>query len=306
MKPVYYSTASDGFYGAYFKAAVKTEKAVILMLGDQIDDLMAKAGARWLVRQGCNVMTMAPETKDYAFHNFQLEYFEAAIRVLKQLGNTKIGICGASTTGMAALAAASFIPDITLTIALSPSDFIMEGFYRDGLDGARERPGDHESTLSYRGEPLPYLPFAYRHPEYWQQIEAETKRRGDMIASRDLFDRSEELCPLTEDMLIKVERIQGKIVFVGAEDDSLWDTCRYIRRMAKRLQAHPHSCRYALLTYTYGSHFVFPQSMLESILPVGSGLLLRFTFRTLKTHAKECKETRIDIDRRLRRIIQSW
>ena len=60
-----------------------------------------------------------------------------------------------------------------ITIALSPSDFIMEGFYRDGKDGAKERPGDHESTLSWQGEPLPYLPYAYRHPEYWQKLKEE-------------------------------------------------------------------------------------------------------------------------------------
>ena len=207
---------------------------------------------------------------------------------------------------MIALAAASLIPDITLTIALSPSDFIMEGFYRVGLDGARERPGKEESTLSYRGKGLPYLPFAYRHPEYWQKIQEESRRRGDMIASRDLFDLSEQRTQLTEDMLIKVENIRGMIAFVGAEDDALWDTCRYIRRMAERHRHKPHSCKCAIMTYEYGSHFVFPQSMLESVLPVGSSLLLRLTFRTLKEHSKECLETRIDIDRKLRRILQIW
>ena len=53
---------------------------------------------------------------------------------------------------------------------MSPSDFIMEGFYRDGKDGMTERPGDGESTVSWEGKPLPYLPFAYRHPEYWQKM----------------------------------------------------------------------------------------------------------------------------------------
>ena len=306
MKREYFSTKTDGFYGAYFKNEKQCSRAVILMLGDRIDDLMVKMGVKWLHQQDCNVLTMAPETNDYAFHNYQIEYFEAAIRYLKAQGNAKIGICGASTTGMAALAAASLIPDITLTIAMSPSDFIMEGFYRDGLDGAAERPGDHESTLSYRGKPLPYLPFAYRHPEYAKKLKEEAKRRGDMAAARDMFDRSEELCPMTEEMRIKVENIRGIIAFVGAEDDSLWDTCRYIRRMAEHLKHTPHSCRYAVLTYEYGSHFVFPQSMLEFVLPFGSSLLLRLAFKTLREHPRECKKTRIDIDRRLRRIIRKW
>ena len=37
----------------------------------------------------------------------------------------------------------------------------MEGFYRDGKGGATERPGDNESTVTWQGQPLPYLPFAY-------------------------------------------------------------------------------------------------------------------------------------------------
>ncbi|MBQ1431991.1 MAG: acyl-CoA thioester hydrolase [Ruminococcus sp.] len=306
MKREYYSTKNDGFYGAYYKNPTPCDRGVILMLGDRIDDMMVKMGVKWLHRKGCNVMAMSSETKDYAYHDYPIESYEKAIEVLKSKGCVKFGIVGASTTGMAALAAASFIPDITLTIALSPSDFIMEGFYRDGLDGARERPGNNESTLSYRGRSLPYLPYAYRHPEYWQKLNEEAKRRGDMAAARDMFDLSEKLCPVTEDMKIKVERIKGKLVLVGAQDDSLWDTCRYIERMTERLKSLPHECRVAKLTYEYGSHFVFPQSMLEIVLPFGSSFLLRFTFKTLKDHPKECKKTRIDIDRRLSRIISEW
>ncbi|MBQ8978845.1 MAG: acyl-CoA thioester hydrolase [Oscillospiraceae bacterium] len=254
MKREYYSEENDGFFGAYFPSPKPCSSGVILMLGDNIDDLMAKMGVKWLHSNGCNVMTYATSTKDYAWHDQPIESFERAIEVLRNKGNTKFGIIGASTTAMAALAAASYIPDITLTVALSPSDFIMEGFYRDGKDGARERPGDGESTLSYKGESLPYLPYAYRHPEYWQRLSEEAKRRGDMAAARDMFDLSEKLCPVSEEMKIKVENIKGKVVFVGAKDDSLWDTCRYIDRMCERLRTTPHECRYAKLTYEYGSH----------------------------------------------------
>ena len=306
MKRDYYNTEKDGFYGAYYENPKKCEKGVILMLGDKIDDSMVTMGVKWLHKNGCNVMAMSSDTGDYAYHDYPIESYEKAIEVMRSKGCTKFGITGASTTAMAALAAASFIPLLTLTIALSPSDFIMEGFYRDGLDGAKERPGNNESTLSYKGERLPYLPYAYRHPEYWQKLSEEAKRRGDMAAARDMFDLSEQLCPLTEDMKIKVERIKGKLALVGAKDDSLWDTCRYIDRMTERLKTMPHECEVTKLTYEYGSHLVFPQSMLENAVPVGSSLLLKFTFRSLKEHPKECKQTRIDIDRHLSDIIREW
>ena len=296
----------DGFIGAWYGGPADSKKAIILMIGDSSTDHMAKCGAGWLVRNGCHALTMSAGKKDYGHHNYPLERFGKAISFLKSKGIEKIGIAGASTTGMLALIAASYYPDITLTIAMSPSDFVMEGFYRDGKDGMTERPGDNESTVSWQGKPLPYLPFAYRHPEYWLKIQEESKNGGDKIASRRMFDESEKMHPLREEEKIKVERIKGKIVFVGAEDDVLWDTCRYIRRMEERLKSVPHECTWESLLYAHGTHFVFPESMLKSMLPVGSGLLVKFMFKAGRDYPKECRETRKDIDRRLTEIIGKW
>ena len=296
----------DGFIGAWYGGPADSKKAIILMIGDSSTDHMAKCGAGWLVRNGCHALTMSAGKKDYGHHNYPLERFGKAISFLKSKGIEKIGIAGASTTGMLALIAASYYPDITLTIAMSPSDFVMEGFYRDGKDGMTERPGDNESTVSWQGKPLPYLPFAYRHPEYWLKIQEESKNGGDKIASRRMFDESEKMHPLREEEKIKVERIKGKIVFVGAEDDVLWNTCRYIRRMEERLKSVPHECTWESLLYAHGTHFVFPESMLKSMLPVGSGLLVKFMFKAGRDYPKECRETRKDIDRRLTEIIGKW
>lgn len=306
MRKIYFAPEKDGFYGAYFENRKKTDKVMILMLGDAIDDRMATSGVKWIHRQGCNVLTMSPEKKDYGHHNYPLERFEKAIAYLKMQGNHKIGVVGGSTTGMMALLAASYYPDISLTIALSPPDFVMEGFYQDGLDGARERPGNNESSVSYQGKPLPYLPYVYRHPEYWQKIKQESKEGGDMIASRKMFDESEHLHPVQEEEKIKVENIRGKLVLVGAEDDVLWDTCKYIRRMAERLNSRPHSCKYLTMIYEHGTHFVFPESMMKIMVPVGSSLLVKLAFRAGRKYPKECKAARMDIDHRLSGIIRTW
>lgn len=305
MNKQYFTPEQDGFYGVYYPNSVSSQKAVIVMLGDSSDDRMVVSGVKWLHRLGCNVMAMSPAKKDYGHHEYPLERFGRAIEVLKAKGNNKIGIAGASTTGMMALAAASYYTDITLTIALSPSDFIMEGFYRGNRDGAREWPSGG-SSVTWQGKPLPYLPYAYRHPEYWKRIMADSKAGGDKIASRPMFDESEKRHPVREEEKIKVERIKGKIIFVGAEDDVLWDTCKYIRRMKKRLEAIPHECEAVALLYKHGTHFVFPQSMLKIMLPIGSGLLPRFMFKAGRDYPKECKQTRIDIDKKLSRSILEW
>ena len=121
-----------------------------------------------------------------------------------------------------------------------------------------------------------------------------------------MFDESEKRHPIREEERIKVENIHGKLVFIGAEDDVLWDTCRYIRRMEDRLARRPHDCTYESWLYEYGTHFTFPESMLKMMLPVGSGLLVSFMFKAGKEHPKECRETRIDIDRRLKKVLAEW
>lgn len=103
----YFSVEKDGFFGAYFQNSNGTDRCMIVLLGDDIDDRMAVSGVKWLHSRNCNVMTMAPSKKDYGHHNYPLERFEKAISVIRQKRNTKIGIVGASTTGMLALVAAS-------------------------------------------------------------------------------------------------------------------------------------------------------------------------------------------------------
>ena len=275
------------------------------MLGDSSDDRMVVSGVKWLHRHGCNVMAMSPDKQDYGHHDYPLERIERAIAVLKTHSNDKIGIVGASTTGMVALVAASLFPELTLTIVISPPDFIMEGFYQGNKDGVKEWPSNG-SSLSWQSKPLPYLPYAYRHPQYWQQIMADSRTSGDKIASRPMFDESERLHPVQEEERIKVENIKGKLIFVGAEDDVLWDTCKYIRRMMKRLDELPHNCTAEALLYEHGTHFVFPQSMLTTMLPVGSGLLIRLMFKAGRNYPKECRQTRLDIDRKLSQAIAEW
>ncbi len=306
MKQTYYSNETDGFYGVYYEEPQEVKQAMILMLGDSSDDYMAKSASRWLLKQGIAVMAMSPTAKDYGHHNLPLERFGKAIAVLQEKEIERIGIIGASTTGMLALLAASYYPEITLTIAISPSDFVMEGFYQDGLDGARERPGEGESTVSWQGKPLPYLPFAYRHPQYWQKIQEESKRTHNLIASREMFDESEKRNPLREEQRIPVEKIHGHIVFVGAEDDVLWDTVKYCKRMMQRLQEKEHVCQYEALLYRYGTHFLFPQSMLKQMIPFGSHLVVSAAFASGRKNRKECLKARIDLDCQIRRILQDW
>lgn len=306
MKKQFFSNEKDGFYGTYYENPKGANCAMIGLFGDDPNDFMAKCGAKWLHKNGVNVMCMSPDVKNYGHVNFPLERIETAIKWLKSHGNKKIGIMGMSTAGMDSLVAASYFPDITLTFGLTPSDFVWQGFEQGEKDGCKEWPIPDASTLSWQGKPLAYMPFVYVHPEYYHKIEEETKGSGDITRSTHLFIDSEKAREHTEEEMIKVENINGKLIMVGADDDSFWEAGKYVRRMDKRLKERPHECDYEALTYEHGTHFVLPETMLKKALPVGLKFVMRFIFKAAKDYPKECEQTRKDIDRRLSAALKQW
>ena len=70
MKRDYFSMEQDGFYGAYYENPIRTDRCMIALLGDSIDDHMAVSGVKYLHRTGCNVMTMFPAKKADAKTDF--------------------------------------------------------------------------------------------------------------------------------------------------------------------------------------------------------------------------------------------
>lgn len=306
MKKQFFSNEKDGFYGTYYENPKGANCAMIGLFGDDPNDFMAKCGAKWLHKNDVNVMCMSPDVKNYGHVNFPLERIETFIKWLKSHGNKKIGIMGMSTAGMDSLVAASYFPDITLTFGLTPSDFVWQGFEQGEKDGCKEWPIPDASTLSWQGKPLAYMPFVYAHPEYYHKIEEETKGSGDITRSTHLFIDSEKAREHTEEEMIKVENIKGKLIMVGADDDSFWEAGKYVRRMDKRLKERPHECDYEALTYEHGTHFVLPETMLRKALPVGLKFVMKFIFKAAKDYPKECEQTRKDIDRRLSTALKQW
>ena len=119
-----------GFYGCYWPVE-GSRCAILAMLGDDCEDYMARSAVKWLQKKfQISVLTLSPAHKDYSHHNLPVERFGAALTYLKVQGIVNFGIAGASTTGMYALLAASYYPEITLTLAMTPADFVMEGLYQ--------------------------------------------------------------------------------------------------------------------------------------------------------------------------------
>ena len=150
------------------------------------------------------------------------------------------------------------------------------------------------------------MPFVYEHPEYWKKVEEETKGSGDIERSTCLFIDLEKVREHTEEEMIKVENIKGKLILVGADDDSFWEAGTDIRRMDQRLKVRPHTCEYETLIYEHGTHFVLPESMLRIALPIGVKFVLKFVFRAAKEYPDECESARKDIDKKVSAALKEW
>lgn len=281
-----------------------SDAAMILLLGSGGNNMLTRGVAKWFVKQGVNALCIGPESA-LGYHSFPLERVEEAIRFLKDQGNHRIGIIGASITTIPALSSAAHFPMISLTIAVTPCDFVLQGFSKEKRDGCAEWPVEGESMLTWRGESLPYVPYAYQHPRYWQIVQEETKGSGNLLSSKRLFCDTEANAGLTE-AVIPIENICGRLMLIGCEDDSLWPTAHYIRRMDERLKARVHNSRYDALIYAHGTHFAFPESMLRQILPMFPDFIISRAFRAAKEYPKECKSVREDIDCRLKWVIEEW
>lgn len=65
-------------------------------------------------------------------------------------------------------------------------------------------------------------------------------------------------------------------------------------------------CEIETMVYAHGTHFAFPEGMLKTMMPVGSGLFVQLAFQAAKKYPKECRQTRIDIEKRMCRILAEW
>ena len=82
--------------------------------------------------------------------------------------------------------------------------------------------------------------------------------------------------------------------------------CKICSPHEKPISAKTHVCEVEALTYQHGTHFVFLESMIKTMLPIGSGLFVKLAFKAAKKYPEECRKTRMDIEVLMTRAIAEW
>ena len=307
MNLTQYTVEKDGFCGLFSPIKENRKAAVIVLEDGHPDSYVVKTAMKWLNKSGVSAMGIGPEKYMKGVHNWPLENVENAIHFLKSKGYEIFGVIGSSFGSNMALSAAARIPEITLTIALTPMDWVYWGILNDKVDGTMERSADGESAFSWRGKPLPYIPSPYKHPDYWNMFKEEGKQRGMLLAALNLHNLAEEKHPVTEDERIPVEKINGYLILAGAKDDVAWNTCRGISRMKKRIEESESNCKLEVFIYDHCGHFIFPESMMKLLLPrFLVDLIIPRIFSDAKGFVKECRGSRIDLDEHIQSTIKEW
>lgn len=305
----HYNLASDGFCGAYYAAKTPSDFGFIVIVGDEADDFLNTAFAGYFTKvQNIHVLTVALKekgAKEAGLNLWPLERVERALQALKDLGMKQVGILGMSMQASLVLNAAARIPDFSLVLAFTPNDFVPWGFFQGKIGGDRhgEWPSGN-SAFTWRGKPLAFQPAGLEKDPYWNLYLSEKKTYKEMHTVT-IFEKSEELHPITDDAKIPVEDIGGKLVLIGARDDVMWNTEKYILRLKERMETAGKAENLTTLLYPYGTHLLVPERLLKGAIPLFGDLISRM-FTSGKEHPKECKQARMDLDFTLSELLENW
>jgi dienelactone hydrolase len=141
----------------------------------------------------------------------------------------RIAVLGLSKGGELALLTASLYPQIHAVVAAVPSPFAWQGI--------GQGPGAPVSSWTFRGQPLPYVPYG---TAMGAQFGAAMATHAP-IDLRKGYDASyEEHRSDVPAAMFHLENINGPVLFVAAGDDGIWNSPLQSQIGMEYLREHHH------------------------------------------------------------------
>jgi dienelactone hydrolase len=193
-----------------------------------------------------------------------LEYFETAIGWLQAhegVASDRLAVMGGSRGGELALLLGATFPQIKAVIGVVPGGVVYPGIRRKLTltELLRDRP-----AWTYRGAPVPYLPIG------------RTLRGAVTYGWKWLLRRPIALAPFylaamkdqggLERAAMPVERINGPVLLISAQDDQIWPSSLLSEIAMERLARHNHPYPYQHVSYPRAGHvFGIPPYLLATV-----------------------------------------
>lgn len=227
-----------GLVGVLCTPATEGSTAGVLLLGGSEGGLH-EHDARVLAAEGFTVLALAyfgAPGLPPGLVDVPLEYFFRALDLLAvQPGVDRIALLGGSRGGEAALLVAAHDERVNTVVSVVGGGVLTQGIdYRRGpLLDILTTP---TASWTLNGRPLPYMPYVV--PEELQQRVAA----GIPVPLHLAFQQPPTDPAELERVSIPVERINGPVLLISAEDDQMWPGSAYSQVAIDRLTAasHPH------------------------------------------------------------------
>lgn len=228
-------------------------KALIMAGGSDGSFPLTCLVAEQFVKKGLTVLAVAYWNQPglpLEYRSVPIEPIERSADWLKNAGYRKIGLWGISMGAELALIAGSRFTDlISCVVAVCPIHICTQGIRKGkGIDLL------NCSAWSYQEKQLPYAPLKLSKK---QILKDSLSEKG--LCTRSCYEYS--LIEAPSDSVIKVEKIQGPILFLSAKHDGMWPAATAAELMMKRLQDHSFSYNYQHESYEYASHFLIPYKL---------------------------------------------
>lgn len=246
---VYEDIHENQLLARFFYHQEKLELPTIIVLSGS-DGRIEKAQniAQVLTRYGFNTLAICYfglNGTNRSLNMIPIDIVENAVAWLKKKTRTcKIAIYGRSKGGEGALLAASEISDITCVVANTPSNYIFEGINSKGKMSK-------QSSWTYQGDEYAFVPF-------------KLHIFLPYIIKKILFGRSDFRKAYThllekygnERNQIKIENINGPLLFLSAKNDEIWPSAMFCENMEKYLLRHKFNEQYEHACYSHAGHML--------------------------------------------------
>lgn len=271
------SLAVNGFVGIAYDAPGASETAVIVFTGSDGGLKRSQYIAEKFAGQGIPALALAyfkhPELGG-SLKLVPIEYIQRAVWwLMENRGAQKIALYGISKGAEYALSAAAKISMIESVVAVVPNYYVAEG-----ITGRRAPAGD--SSWSYQGRALPYLPLQKR---WGAVLGASLKRREAFL--RVIYDISESQ-GLQEEAIIPAEQSQARILLLSSTKDNIWNSQRGAEKVMERLKKSNYPYAYEHVSFTHSSH------ILGVPIPPKKQRLLKIFSSMERHYPKECNDAR--------------
>jgi len=279
MNTIKITVEQEGFYGFWHKSDDEkdSKKALIVIGGSEGNENIPMNVGKMFADRGISTLGMCyfnvPGLPDNLIR-VPVDPFEKAVGWLKNKGYEKIYIYGISKGGELSLLVASLIPDISGVIALSPMHCVWSGL--EGNKGLLDKKVTNISEFTWHGADLPCMQAILKYgPAIWHLI---------MQQQFDLkYMYEEPLKDFREEAAIKVENINGDILFIYPEEDLMWPSKAAVKYMVKRLNDAGFKHDVKEISYEKASHI---------IVPLNPDALKMF--KVERKYPEECKKSRMD------------